>query len=94
MGTTGVEGGDGYGIGGVGDELEKVLREEAAMETLWAMGEEIMGLEGVGTLEGNGGDLGIVWMTMYLEDESRGESCVGTLGMSEQEVRRIDGIGS
>jgi hypothetical protein len=27
-----------------------------------------------------------------LEDESGGESCPGTLGVREQEVRRIDGI--
>jgi hypothetical protein len=60
MGTTGVEGGDVDGIGGVSDNGVEMLSKEAAMEGIGTMGEEVTGSQAVGTVVDNGSDFGIV----------------------------------
>ena len=62
MGRLVIEGGDVNGFGSCGDELQEVLGEELTVEDVGAMGHEIGGLEGVGTVEGEGRESGIGWV--------------------------------
>ena len=41
------------GVGSLGDDCEEVLREELTMEGVGTSFEQVFGLEGVGTLDGN-----------------------------------------
>jgi hypothetical protein len=41
----GVEGGDGEGLGGFGEDLQEVLGKVLTMQGVWTVGQEVAGTE-------------------------------------------------
>jgi hypothetical protein len=74
------------------DELEKMRDQEAAMECIGAMGEEVTAGERMGTLKGDASDGWRVWVVLDLEDESGSERRMTIRYVGEQEAIRLHGI--
>src|SRR5262249_55481798 len=75
-----------------GDDLQKMLGEEAAMERIGSVLDEVFGLQGVGTLDSDVRDHGIERALLDLEHESRGKSGVATLGVTEEEAIGLERV--
>jgi hypothetical protein len=89
----GVEGGGRDGYGGIGDDGKDALDEQDAMKGVGAVRDEVAGLEGVMTLDGDVGEIGIGGQGLDVEGECGGEGAVLVEGMAEQDVLGLHGIG-
>src|SRR5262249_42655127 len=78
MWETGVERGDGDGVGDFGEKSEQVLAEEAMMERVGAVLEEVSSGERVGTHNGDARNGGMFRQGMDLKRESGGEGSADT----------------
>jgi hypothetical protein len=88
----GIKGGNGDGFGGLGDDVQELLREEATMQGIRTVLDEVFGFQAVGTKVGYKRNIGIVGPWLDLEYESGGEGGMGTLGVTQEEAIRLHGI--
>ena len=90
----GVESSDVDGFVGCGDERLEVLGEEATMESVGTIFEEVSGDQGMGTGTGEVRMIGIArarWLEF--EGEGGGECAVGIPGVTQEEAIGLEGIG-
>jgi hypothetical protein len=88
-----VEGGDGDGVGSLGDDLEEVLRKETTMQGVGAVVDEVFGDQGVGTQDTDVRKVGMVWQGLDAEDEGRGEGRVAIAGVAQEKAVGLHGVG-
>jgi hypothetical protein len=72
MGGLSIEGGDGDGIGSIGDDGLEVLEQETAVQSIGAVLDEVAGRQLVGTQDTDVRKVGGV--RLYLKDEGGRES--------------------
>ena len=80
------------GFGSFGDELQKMVAEEQAVEDIGARGHEIGGPEGVGAVEGEGRESGIGDVLLEVERERGGGSGLEAFGVGEEEGSGLQGV--
>ena len=88
----GVKGGNGDGVGGSGDDVEEMLEEEATMQRVGTILDQVSGLQSVGSVESN---IRSVWserLRLDLEDEGRGKGGMTVDGVAQEETIRLSGI--
>ncbi len=93
MGTMGVEGNDGDGVGGLGEDLQEMLRKVLTMQGVWTVGEEVTGTEVVRTQDADVGEVRIFRQWLDLEGEGGCEGGVAILGVAEEKTVGLGGIG-
>ena len=93
VGRTSVEGGDGDRIRRGGDDGQEVLGEDFTMEGVGAVFDKFLGLEGMGSLDGDVGKVGMVWQGLDVEFESWGKGGMTIEGVAEEETIGLEWIG-
>ena len=75
---------DGFAVGR--HEVIEAVGEETAVENVRAIGEEVVGLQGVSTMERDGRKFGRRFRPLDLQGECGGEGGIGIADVCEQEV--------